>query len=243
MKRMLSILAFLALSIPSAACAEWALVRGSGNVGAFESTARPTVAVKTSPDFSAVAQGKMTVMLSTDRELPRSEPGVVWYSLSAKSGAQLAVALADAGSKYWYPGIMSTNLEFLPVLYTCGGDRPETVTQRVFVRPVQLDPWMPAFAERGMGWTAGVMVSQYEWIVNNGESKLLVEYREPLATRTLPHRGRRRTQGIRAARRHGLFSQIRGKRRHFCRHGAALRLGGFRRIVQTAEHGARLYHG
>ena len=186
MKRMLSILAFLALSIPSAACAEWALVRGSGNVGAFESTARPTVAVKTSPDFSAVAQGKMTVMLSTDRELPRSEPGVVWYSLSAKSGAQLAVALADAGSKYWYPGIMSTNLEFLPVLYTCGGDRPETVTQRVFVRPVQLDPWMTAFAERGMGWTAGVMVSQYEWIVNNGESKLLVEYREPLATERCP---------------------------------------------------------
>ena len=37
-----------------------------------------------------------------------------------------------------------------------------------------------------MGWTAGVMVSQYEWIVNNGDSKLLVEYREPLATERCP---------------------------------------------------------
>ena len=186
MKRVLSILAFLALSIPTAACAEWSLVRGSGNTASFESTARPTVAVKASPDFSSVAQGKMTVMLSTERELPLSVPGTVWYCLSAKEGAQLAVALADAGSIYWYPGIMSTNLEFLPVLYSCGGEVPGSVTQRVFIRPVHLDPWMKAFADRGMGWTAGVMVSQYEWIVNNGSAKLLVEYREPIASERCP---------------------------------------------------------
>ncbi len=67
MKRVLSLLAFLALSVPTAACAEWSLVRGSGNAASFESTARPTVAVKASPEFSSVAQGKMTVMLSTER--------------------------------------------------------------------------------------------------------------------------------------------------------------------------------
>ena len=186
MKRLFSLLAFLALSVPSAACAEWTFVRGSGETASFESTARPTVAVKASPEFSTVAQGKMTVMLSTERQIPRSEPGTVWYCLSARDGAQLAVALADAGSRHWYPGIMETNLEFLPVLYSCGGDRPGSVTQRVFIRPVQLDPWMGAFAERGMGWTAGVFVSQYEWIVNNGESKLLVEYREPYASERCP---------------------------------------------------------
>ena len=42
MKRVLSLLAFLALSVPTAACAEWSLVRGSGNAASFESTARPT---------------------------------------------------------------------------------------------------------------------------------------------------------------------------------------------------------
>ena len=186
MKRVLSLLAFLVLAVPAAAQAEWCLVRGAGTTASFESTARPTVAVKASPEFATVAQGKMSVMLSTERQLPRSEPGTVWYCLSAKDGAQLAVALADAGSKYWYPGIMSTNLEFLPVLYACGSEKPESVTQRVFIRPVQLDPWMSAFASRGKGWTASVMVSQYEWIVNNGENKLLVEYREPCASERCP---------------------------------------------------------
>ena len=186
MKRVLSVLAFLILSVPVTACAEWSLVRGSGPAASFESTARPTVAVKASPEFATVAQGKMTVMLSAERELPRSVPGTVWYCLSARDGAQIAVALADAGSRYWYPGIMETNLEFLPVLYSCGSDRPGSVTQRVFIRPVQLDPWMSAFAARGMGWTASVMVSQYEWIVNNSENKLLVEYREPCPSERCP---------------------------------------------------------
>ena len=186
MKRLLTLFAFLALSLPATASAEWSLVRGAGANAAFESTARPTVAVKASPSFAVVAQGKMTVMLSTERELPRSVPGTVWYCLSADEGAQLAVALADADSKYWYPGIMETDLEFLPILYACGSDAPESVTQRVFIRPIELDPWMSAFSAHGKEWTASVMDSQYEWILDNGASKLLVEYREPCATEKCP---------------------------------------------------------
>ena len=186
MKKLFSLLAVLVLSLPSAACAQWELVRGAGAVAPFESTAKPTVAVKASPDFATVAQGKMTVLLSTERGMPVTEPGTVWYWLSAREGAQLAVALADAGSMYWYPGILETNLEFLPVLYSCGSDRPGSVTQRVFLRPVHLDPWMKAFDAKGAGWTAGVLVSQYEWIVNNSEDKLLVEYREPYASERCP---------------------------------------------------------
>ncbi len=186
MKRLVMLLAFLALSVPSAACAQWALVRGEGESAVLASTARPTVAVKAAPGLEPVSQGKMTVMLSTERELPRSEPGTVWYSLNAGANAQLVVALADAGSKYWYPGVMGTNLEFLPILYACGSDKPGSVTQRVFIRPVQLDPWMSAFAQHGRGWTAGVLVSQYEWITDNGGSKLLVEYREPYASERCP---------------------------------------------------------
>ncbi len=186
MKKVLPVLAFLVLSLPAAASAEWSLVRGSGSAASFESTARPTVAVKASPELATVAQGKMTVMLSTEREMMPSVPGTVWYCLSAKDGAQLAVALAEAGRKYWYPGPLNSDLELVPILYSCGGDKPGSVTQRVFIRPVQLDPWMNVFASRGMGWTAGVMVSQYEWIVNNGASKLLVEYREPYASERCP---------------------------------------------------------
>lgn len=186
MKKVLPVLAFLVLAFPAAACAEWSLVRGSGAAASFESTARPTVAVKASPDLVTVAQGKMTVMLSTERELMPSVPGTVWYCLSARDGAQLAVALAEAGSKYWYPGTLASDLDFVSILYSCGSDKPESVTQRVFIRPVQLDPWMRVFADRGMGWTAGVMVSQYAWIVNNGAGKLLVEYREPYASERCP---------------------------------------------------------
>ncbi len=186
MKKLFSLLAFLVLSLPSAAFAQWELVRGAGSATPFESTAKPTVAVKASPGFVTVAQGKMSVLLSTDRSLPVTEPGTVWYWLSAREGAQLAVALADAGSRGWYPGIMETNLEFLPVLYSCGSDRPGSVTQRVFLRPVHLDPWMKAFDAKGAGWTAGVLISQYEWIVDNSREKLLVEYREPYASERCP---------------------------------------------------------
>ena len=186
MKRLLTLLAILALSIPSAACAQWALVRGTGEGSVLASTARPAVAVKAAPGLELVAQGKMTIGLSTDRSLVRYGLGTVWYSLSAGENAQLAVALADAGSMYWYPGIKGTNLEFLPVLYACSSDRPGSVTQRVFLRPVQLDPWMNAFAAHGRGWTAGVLVSQYEWITDSGVSKLLVEYREPYASERCP---------------------------------------------------------
>ena len=113
-------------------------------------------------------------------------PGTVWFCLSADEGAQLAVALADADSMYWDPGIMGTILEVLPVLFACGSDKPESVTQRVFIRPDKLDPWMGAFTAHGKGWTASVMVSQYEWILGNGASKLLVVYREPCATEKCP---------------------------------------------------------
>lgn len=186
MKRVLPVLILLALALPSAARAEFSLVRGSGTVASFESTAKPVVAVKASPALVTVAQGKMTVPLASEEGPSAAFSGTVWYCLSAGNGAQLAVSLADAGSRYWRPGIRDTNLEFVPVLYACGSDKPGTVTQRVFIRPVQLDPWMPAFAARGEGWNAGVMVSQYEWILNNGESKLLVEYREPFASERCP---------------------------------------------------------
>ncbi len=186
MKRVLPVLMVLALAFPSVANAEFCLVRGSGPAASFESTARPVVAVKASPDLAVVAQGKMTVPLASEEGTTAAFSGTVWYCLSARDGAQLAVALADAGSRFWRPGIRDTNLEFIPVLYSCGSDKPGTVTQRVFIRPVQLDPWMPAFASRGMGWTAGVMVSQYEWIMNNSESKLLVEYREPCVSERCP---------------------------------------------------------
>ena len=92
----LAVLAFLAVAMPSGAFAQWSVLRGAGDLASFESTARPTVAVKPSPDFVTVAQGKMTVALSMDRSRTDTEAGMVWYCLSAGKNAQLAVALADA---------------------------------------------------------------------------------------------------------------------------------------------------
>ena len=187
MKRVLPVLAFLFLALPASVQAGWALVRGAGPQASFESTARPAVAVKAAPGFTDIAHGKMTVLLHDGRSLMGESNGTVWYCLSAHGDkAQLAVALADAGDRRWYPGISGSSLEGTDILYSCGSDRPETVTQRVFVRQVQLDPWMEAFKAHEAGWNASLLVSQYEWLDSDSGNKLLVEYREPLATEMCP---------------------------------------------------------
>lgn len=187
MKRLIPALAFLLLALPSAAAADWSLVRGSTPQAVFESTARPPVIVQASPDMVSVAKGKMTVLLRDGRSLAATENGTVWYSLNARDGAQLAVALADAGvGREWYPGIIGTELEFTPVLYSSGKETYGSETQRVFLRQLHLDPWMEAFDAKDMGWTALTLVSQYEWITSGNESKLLVEYREPWPSEKYP---------------------------------------------------------
>ena len=111
MKKILSVLAFLVFALPSTAAADWALVRGSGPLASFESTGRPEVAVKAAPGFSTVTCGKMTVLLHEGRSLTSDLNGTVWYCLSARGDeAQIAVALADAGGRTWYPGILGSPL-------------------------------------------------------------------------------------------------------------------------------------
>ena len=187
MKMILPALVFLALSLSSPAHAGWELVRGSGPEASFESSARPEVAVKVAPGFSTVAQGKMTVLLHEGRSFEGDINGTVWYCLSSQGDkAQLAVVLANAGGEKWYPGILGSSLEGSTIFYSCGPDRPDTVTQRVFVRQVQLDPWMQAFKDKDAGWNASLLVSQYEWLDSASENTLLVEYREPLDTEKCP---------------------------------------------------------
>ena len=176
MKKIFPVLAFLVLALPCIADAGWELVRGSGPQASFESSARPEVAVKAAPGFSTVAQGKMTVLLHEGNSLTTYLDGTVWYCLSAHGDhAQLAVALADAGGETWYPGILGSSLESAKILYSCGSDRPGSVTQRVFVRQLQLDPW-----------NGSLLVSQYAWLDSASQNKLLVEYREPLNTEKCP---------------------------------------------------------
>ena len=187
MKKILPVLAFLVLALPCIADAGWELVRGSGPQASFESSARPEVAVKAAPGFSTVAQGKMTVLLHEGNSLTTYLDGTVWYCLSAHGDhAQLTVALADAGGEAWYPGILGSSLESAKILYSCGSDRPGSVTQRVFVRQLQLDPWMQAFKAADAGWNGSLLVSQYEWLDSGSRNKLLVEYREPLNTEKCP---------------------------------------------------------
>ena len=187
MKTILPALALLALALSCPAHAGWELVRGSGPQASFESSARPEVAVKAAPEFSTVAQGKMTVLLHEGRSLEGGLDGTVWYCLSAHGDkAQLAVALASANGEKWYPGIFGSSLESTKILYACGPDRPGTVTQRVFVRQIRLDPWMPVFKAKDAGWNGSLLVSQYEWLDSGSRNKLLVEYREPLNTEKCP---------------------------------------------------------
>ena len=187
MKTILPALAFLALALSCPAHAGWELVRGSGPQASFESSARPEVAVKAAPEFSTVAQGKMTVLLHEGRSLEGGLDGTVWYCLSAHGDkAQLAVALASANGEKWYPGIFGSSLESTKILYACGPDRPGTVTQRVFVRQMRLDPWMPVFKAKDAGWNGSLLVSQYEWLDSSSENKLVVEYREPLNSEKCP---------------------------------------------------------
>ncbi|WP_298067184.1 DUF4851 domain-containing protein [uncultured Mailhella sp.] len=161
-------------------------VRGSGLDAVFLSTARPALEVKASPGFMPVSHGKMTVPVAEDRSLARKHSATVWYGLQAHDEMQLVVSLAESDELDWYPGLVGRELESIPILYTSGGDEAGSVTQRVFIRPAEGDPWTDAFAQKGLDSAADLMVSQYEWIVSNGKDKVLIEYREPCGLEAVP---------------------------------------------------------
>ena len=133
MKMMLPALAFLVLFLPAPADAGWELVRGSGPLASFESSARPAVAVKTSCGFSTVAQGKMTVMLHDERSLDGMENGTVWYCLSARDGAAGTPAT-------WVPS-SKTLASFIPAAAT---DRTQGISASSCALSVLTRGWTPS---------------------------------------------------------------------------------------------------
>ncbi len=182
MKRTLSLLGLLAILFPALHYLHVPLVRGSGEGAVFLSTARPALEVTASPDLMPVSHGKMTASVSRQRDIAKDNSVTVWYALLARENAQLAVCLAEGdGQIDWYPGTVGMNLESFPMLYSYSGDEPSSVTQRVFIRPQKFDPWIEAFAVGGHAWAVDMLVSQYEWIVDNRKVKVQIEYREPWA--------------------------------------------------------------
>lgn len=182
MKRVLSLLGLLALLFPALHYFHEPLARGSGEGAVFLSTARPALEVTAPPEFMPVSHGKMTVPVSHQRSLAKDNSVTVWYALQARENAQLVASLAEGdGQLEWYPGLVGMNLESLPILYSHSDDKPSSMTQRVFIRPQTLDPWTEAFAAGNQAWAADLLVSQYEWIVDNRKVKVQIEYREPWA--------------------------------------------------------------
>ena len=106
-----------------------------------------------------------------------------WYALHAdKNGAQLAAILAEAPQGLRWP-INSAFNEHRGARSLRTGEETRDGVQFstwTFVRPADNDPWMPLYMEKGQGWKGDLLVRQYAWWGMNENSKLVIEYREPL---------------------------------------------------------------
>ena len=177
MKRTFFCAALAALFMLSG-CAGSALHRGMDAAsGAFVSTAQPVVSVQPAEGFAPVASGKTLCRVPYENSLSSGILTEVWYSLSKKEGAQLAVILAECPADWeWSLGTLGTEFQHLPVLYELNGDGVNDATVRAYVRPAGRDPWQAAFAD---GWQGDTLLARYEWGTSSSPVKLIVEYREP----------------------------------------------------------------
>ena len=159
-------------------CAGSKLYRGQDAAsGAFVSTASPVVSVQPAEGFAAVASGKLFSRAPVENSLSGVVSTEVWYSLSEKDDAQLAVMLVECPSQWeWSLGSVGTEFQHRPVLYEFNGDGANDATVRAYVRPAGRDPWQTAFTK---GWQGDTLLARYEWFNSSSRFKLIVEYREP----------------------------------------------------------------
>lgn len=168
----------LAALLTLSGCAASTLHRGMDAAsGAFVSTGHPVVSVQPAEGFTPVASGKTLCRVQYENSLSSGILSEVWYSLSKKDGAQLAVMMAECPAEWeWSLGTLGTEAQFLPILYELSGEGVHDATVRAYVRPAGRDPWQAAF---GDSWQEDTLLARYEWSSSSSNAKLIVEYREP----------------------------------------------------------------
>ena len=162
-------------------------VRGLGqdpaSGGMLASNGLPAVAVKPADGMRLVGAGWVDVPVKRAGMFGGIPSAQGWYALHAdKNGAQLAAILAEAPQGLRWP-INSTFNEHRGARSLRTGEETRDGVQFstwTFVRPADNDPWMPLYMEKGQGWKGDLLVRQYAWWGMNENSKLVIEYREPL---------------------------------------------------------------
>ncbi|MBQ3893439.1 MAG: DUF4851 domain-containing protein [Mailhella sp.] len=176
MKRLLAA-AFAAAFILLSGCAG-SYHRGMDAGGAFVSTVSPEVRVIPAAGFEPVLSGRTSCMAREQDVFMAVVPVHVWYGVSAREGAQLAVLLGECDQGWnWSVSAHGAEHENYLVLREMHGVAARDADVTFFVRPAAADPFLRVHGTDG--WEQGVLVAQYVWINSNSKAKLIVEYREP----------------------------------------------------------------
>ena len=176
MKRLLAA-ALTAASILFSGCAG-SYYRGVDAGGAFVSTVSPQVRVIPAEGLETVLSGRTSCMVREKDVFIATVPVQVWYGMSAREGAQLAVVLAQcSGCWNWSISAHGAEYENYRILREMRGVASGDADVTVFIRPAAADPFLRL--QGTDGWEQGVLAAQYVWLNSAGNAKLIVEYREP----------------------------------------------------------------
>ncbi|MCH5277676.1 MAG: DUF4851 domain-containing protein [Desulfovibrionaceae bacterium] len=193
MTKMIMVVAVAALLI-AAACAGMhgplmrgvARAPGSLTQGVLSSNTRPAAAVVPAAGFLPVAHGATSVGVPFNASLTATASARVWYALHADTARQLVASLAEVeGALQWSLNPSMIDRLGLRVFHegrvSLSGAEMLTYT---YVRPAARDPWMRPFADHGKGWDGDVLLRQYTWWIVGDQTKVMVEYREPVPAGT-----------------------------------------------------------
>ncbi len=176
MKRLLAA-ALAAAFILLSGCAG-SYYRGMDAGGAFVSTVSPQVRVVPAGGFETVLSGRTSCFAREKDVFMAAVPVQVWYGVSAREGAQLAVLLAECSEDWnWSVSAHGAEYESYRVLREMRGVAARDADITFFVRPAAADPFLKLHGSDG--WEQGVLAAQYVWLNAAGNAKLIVEYREP----------------------------------------------------------------
>ncbi len=152
--------------------------RGVNEEGSLVSSSRPELTVRPAENFTPQLAGQTMCMALQKNGFTGTVNTQVWYGLSVREDAQLAVVLAECPDGWsWSIGADSSDLIHYPVLLEMRGVAHSEPDFLVFVRSAPSDPWNRLLGENAL--KEDIMVARSEWLSSSGREKLIVEYREP----------------------------------------------------------------
>lgn len=152
----------------------------------FVSNGRPALAV--TPDSGLHLWSAGWCDVAPDTRTSEQGSAKVWYALYARDtqdtvqSGRLLVVLTEGQGKWSWPFELNAPREVLRKAQTTQGKM--TIYCETILQPAATDPWATAWDTR---WDDGILVRRFRIFFMQRQVKLVLEYREPVATgRPLP---------------------------------------------------------